>query len=51
MSFVAQARLRGACGYAVQALRAAVDALVSIAGASSFAEASPVQRHWRDLFV
>jgi 3-hydroxy-9,10-secoandrosta-1,3,5(10)-triene-9,17-dione monooxygenase len=49
MSFVAQARLRAACGYAVQALRAAVDALVSIAGASSFAEASPVQRYWRDL--
>lgn len=49
MSFEAQARVRGACGYATDVLRRGVDMLVSIAGASSFAEASPVQRYWRDL--
>ncbi|MGH7803567.1 MAG: acyl-CoA dehydrogenase family protein, partial [Candidatus Binatia bacterium] len=49
MDLLAQARLRGACGYATEVLRAGVDQLVSIAGASSFAEASPVQRFWRDL--
>jgi alkylation response protein AidB-like acyl-CoA dehydrogenase len=49
MDLLAQARLRGACGYATEVLRSGVDMLVSIAGASSFAEASPVQRFWRDL--
>lgn len=49
MSFLDQARVRGACGYATAVLRRGVDALVSIAGASSFADASPVQRYWRDL--
>ena len=51
MDSLAQARLRGACGYATEVLRAGVDMLVSIAGASSFAETSPVQRFWRDLNV
>jgi 3-hydroxy-9,10-secoandrosta-1,3,5(10)-triene-9,17-dione monooxygenase len=51
MDSLAQARLRGACGYATEVLRAGVDMLVSIAGASSFAETSLVQRFWRDLNV
>lgn len=45
------ARLRGACGYATEALRTAADLLVSIGGASCFAESNPIQRHWRDLNV
>jgi 3-hydroxy-9,10-secoandrosta-1,3,5(10)-triene-9,17-dione monooxygenase len=44
-------RIRGACGYAGETLRRAVDALVNVGGASSFAEASALQRHWRDLNV
>jgi alkylation response protein AidB-like acyl-CoA dehydrogenase len=48
---VTSGRIRGACGYAAEALRRAVDSLVSIGGASSFAEASSLQRSWRDLNV
>jgi alkylation response protein AidB-like acyl-CoA dehydrogenase len=44
-------RIRGACGYACETLRRAMDGLVNIGGASSFAEASALQRHWRDLNV
>ena len=44
-----RARLRGACGHAMELLRGAVDLLMSTAGASAFAEASPLQRFWRDL--
>jgi 3-hydroxy-9,10-secoandrosta-1,3,5(10)-triene-9,17-dione monooxygenase len=51
MDALAKARLRGACGYANDVARRAVDRLVNIAGASSFAEVSPVQRIWRDLNV
>jgi 3-hydroxy-9,10-secoandrosta-1,3,5(10)-triene-9,17-dione monooxygenase len=51
MDYTRRARVRGDCGYANKLLRAAVDTLVSIAGAGSFAEASPVQRFWRDANV
>lgn len=51
MDALARARLRGSCGYANDVARRAVDRLVNIAGASSFAEVSPVQRLWRDLNV
>lgn len=51
MDFLARARLRGACGYVTHVLRTAMDALVSVAGASSFAESNAMQRHWRDLNV
>lgn len=51
MDALAKARLRGACGYANDVARRAVDRLVNIAGASSFADVSPVQRIWRDLNV
>ncbi|WP_165191755.1 acyl-CoA dehydrogenase family protein [Caulobacter soli] len=44
-------RLRAACGHACALLRTAVDRLVSVSGASSFAEASLVQRYWKDLNV
>jgi len=51
MDYVTRARVRGECGYAVRLVRQAIDTLVSIAGAGSFAEASPVQRFWRDANV
>jgi alkylation response protein AidB-like acyl-CoA dehydrogenase len=47
----AEARYRGACGYLVERLRRAVDTLLDVAGAGSFATANPVQRLWRDLNV
>ncbi len=51
MDYATRARVRGDCGYATKLLRQAIDQLVSIAGAGSFAEASPVQRFWRDANV
>lgn len=41
----------GECGYAAKLVREAIDSLVSVAGASAFAEASPIQRMWRDANV
>ena len=46
-----EARLRGQCGYLTARLREAVDTLLTVGGAGSFASASPLQRHWRDLNV
>jgi alkylation response protein AidB-like acyl-CoA dehydrogenase len=51
MDYTTRARVRGDCGYASKVLRDAIDTLVSIAGAGSFADASPVQRFWRDINV
>jgi alkylation response protein AidB-like acyl-CoA dehydrogenase len=51
MDYATRARVRGDCGYASKLLREAIDTLVSIAGAGSFADASPVQRFWRDANV
>jgi alkylation response protein AidB-like acyl-CoA dehydrogenase len=45
------ARLRGWLGHATEVLRGAVSSLTSIGGAGSFADVSPIQRHWRDLNV
>lgn len=47
----AEARLRGQCGYLLSMLRQGVDTLLNVAGASSFAQSSMLQRHWRDLNV
>jgi alkylation response protein AidB-like acyl-CoA dehydrogenase len=46
-----EARLRGQCGYATELLRRAMDSLLDVAGAGSFASASALQRMWRDLNV
>ena len=43
--------MRGECGYTAKLVREAIDSLVSVAGASAFAEASPIQRMWRDANV
>ncbi|HUY18607.1 MAG TPA: acyl-CoA dehydrogenase family protein [Candidatus Binataceae bacterium] len=51
MDYITRARVRGDCGYATKLIRQAIDQLVSIAGAASFAEASTVQRFWRDANV
>lgn len=44
-----RARIRMDTGYAAQRLREAVDTLLTVSGAGSFAETNPLQRIWRDL--
>jgi alkylation response protein AidB-like acyl-CoA dehydrogenase len=44
-----RARVRMDVGYAAKRLRDAVDMLLTVSGAGSFAEANPLQRIWRDL--
>jgi 3-hydroxy-9,10-secoandrosta-1,3,5(10)-triene-9,17-dione monooxygenase len=51
MDDVTRARVRGECGYAAKLVREAIDSLVSVGGAIAFAEASPIQRMWRDANV
>ncbi len=46
-----EARIQGQCGYLTTLLRQAVDTLLNVGGAGSFASASSVQRHWRDMNV
>lgn len=48
-SFTKRAQLRMDIGHAVKCCREAVDLLLSVQGASAFAEANPLQRIWRDL--
>jgi 3-hydroxy-9,10-secoandrosta-1,3,5(10)-triene-9,17-dione monooxygenase len=51
MEYLARARVRGMAGYAARLLQEAVDALISIGGASGFADSSPLQRMWRDANI
>lgn len=51
MDYLSRARVRGAVGYAIQVLREAADKLMSIGGASGFANTSPLQRQWRDIGI
>jgi len=48
-AFTKRARLRMDIGYAMRCCREAVDLLLSVQGASAFAESNPIQRVWRDL--
>jgi 3-hydroxy-9,10-secoandrosta-1,3,5(10)-triene-9,17-dione monooxygenase len=49
MSPLAAVRTRVDAGYAARQIRTAVDKLLDVGGAGRFAEASPMQRIWRDL--
>jgi 3-hydroxy-9,10-secoandrosta-1,3,5(10)-triene-9,17-dione monooxygenase len=49
LAFVQRARMRMDLGFAMRCCRDAVDRLLSVQGASAFAEANPIQRVWRDL--
>jgi len=51
MEYLSRARIRGECGLIGKLLREAADELISIAGAASFADASALQRLWRDINV
>jgi 3-hydroxy-9,10-secoandrosta-1,3,5(10)-triene-9,17-dione monooxygenase len=46
---VSRARVRMDAGHASKCLRAAMELLLTVGGATSVAVANPVQRHWRDL--
>jgi 3-hydroxy-9,10-secoandrosta-1,3,5(10)-triene-9,17-dione monooxygenase len=43
-----RARAMAECGYAAQQVLGAIDVLVNVHGAGSFAKASPMQQIWRD---
>jgi alkylation response protein AidB-like acyl-CoA dehydrogenase len=51
MDYTARARVRMDTAHAIEQLREGVRILISAHGASSFAEASPLQRIWRDCEV
>jgi alkylation response protein AidB-like acyl-CoA dehydrogenase len=46
--FLARARARSDTGYVAECITRAIDILLTAHGAGSFAEASPLQRIWRD---
>jgi 3-hydroxy-9,10-secoandrosta-1,3,5(10)-triene-9,17-dione monooxygenase len=48
-AFTKRAQMRMDIGYAMRCCRNAVDLLLSVQGASAFAETNPIQRIWRDL--
>jgi 3-hydroxy-9,10-secoandrosta-1,3,5(10)-triene-9,17-dione monooxygenase len=48
MTYAERARVRNDTGHAAESAREAIRVLCSAHGASSFAEASPMQRMWRD---
>jgi 3-hydroxy-9,10-secoandrosta-1,3,5(10)-triene-9,17-dione monooxygenase len=49
LPFAKRAQMRMDLGYAMRCCRDAVDLLLSVQGASAFAESNPIQRVWRDL--
>jgi 3-hydroxy-9,10-secoandrosta-1,3,5(10)-triene-9,17-dione monooxygenase len=51
MDFLTRARVRADVGTIAKRTREAVDLLLNVHGAGSFAEANPLQRVWRDLEV
>jgi 3-hydroxy-9,10-secoandrosta-1,3,5(10)-triene-9,17-dione monooxygenase len=48
LDYVVRARVRADTAWAIRNAREAIDRVISANGASSFADASPVQRLWRD---
>jgi alkylation response protein AidB-like acyl-CoA dehydrogenase len=48
LDYVTRARVRADIGWAIRKARESIDLVMSANGASSFADASPLQRIWRD---
>jgi alkylation response protein AidB-like acyl-CoA dehydrogenase len=46
--YAARARVRATLGYAAQQILDAINILLNVHGAASFAETSPMQQYWRD---
>jgi len=51
LDYLTRARIRVECGYAAKLVREAVDSLMSVGGCSAFAEATSLQRMWRDISI
>lgn len=51
LSYNARARVRADIGWAVQNVTEAISLLLTAHGSAAFAEASPIQRFWRDQAV
>jgi alkylation response protein AidB-like acyl-CoA dehydrogenase len=51
LDFLTRARVRADTGWSIEHITKAIDLLLSAHGASSFAEANPLQRIWRDSAV
>ena len=51
MDYIRRARVRADTGWAIRKAREAIDTAISANGASSFADASPLQRLWRDANI
>lgn len=49
VGYAARAHMRAQCGHAVQLVLQALNTLLNVHGAGSFAEATPMQRFWRDV--
>ena len=48
LDYLERAKIRANTGYAITQARRAMEIILSAAGASSFADSSPLQRLWRD---
>ena len=48
LAYPERAKIKAQAGYATTQARRAIEIILSAAGASSFAQASPLQRLWRD---
>ena len=48
LDYLTRARVRAHIGWAIRKARESIDLVMSASGASSFADASPLQRIWRD---
>lgn len=51
VDYLPRARVRGDVGWAVENVTEAIRILLSVAGASAFADSNPLQRFWRDQAV
>lgn len=51
VDFVARARMRAQCGHAAQQVIDAINLLVNVHGAESFAQAGQMQQYWRDANI
>jgi 3-hydroxy-9,10-secoandrosta-1,3,5(10)-triene-9,17-dione monooxygenase len=51
VDYAARARMRAQCGHAAQQVIDAINVLVNVHGAESFAQASQMQQYWRDANV
>ena len=51
IDYSARARMRAQCGHAAQQVLDAINLLVNVHGAESFAQASQMQQYWRDANI